>query len=164
MKRYSLTKDKYLSTEELLTLGSSIECHPGRNTALLALAINTGARASELLAITKADLDFETKSVYIRGLKGSRDRWIPLHDEIFAQVAQHIPFGISYSMLNLVWQKYKPVDKKFHSLRHTFAVNLYRRTKDIKLVQIALGHTSLLNTMVYVDYVVSQEELRRIIA
>lgn len=160
---YRITKDKYLSSEELANVTKLIEKYPVRDTALLALAVHTGARASELLIVQPTDLDLETKSVYIRGLKGSRDRWIPLHNDVFDLVKQHIPFNISYSRLVAIWDKYRPVKKKFHSLRHTFAVNLYKRTKDIKLVQIALGHTSILNTMVYVDYVVSQEELRRIL-
>jgi site-specific recombinase XerC len=36
-----------------------------------------------------------------------------------------------------------------HSLRHTFATELYRRTRDVALVQAALGHASIASTMVY---------------
>jgi len=37
-----------------------------------------------------------------------------------------------------------------HTLRHTFASDLYRRTKDIVTVKNALGHSSITTTMVYV--------------
>jgi integrase len=37
----------------------------------------------------------------------------------------------------------------FHSLRHTFAMHLYRETEDILLVQRMLGHRSLTSTQVY---------------
>ena len=36
-----------------------------------------------------------------------------------------------------------------HSLRHTFAMNLYRRTRDLRLVQTALGHKRITTTEIY---------------
>ena len=36
-----------------------------------------------------------------------------------------------------------------HTLRHTFATDLYRNTRNIRLVQKALGHSDLSTTMVY---------------
>ena len=45
-----------------------------------------------------------------------------------------------------------------HSLRHTFATELYRRTRDLGLVQAALGHASITSTMVYAR--VDEERLR----
>jgi integrase/recombinase XerD len=40
-----------------------------------------------------------------------------------------------------------------HMLRHTYATELYRETKDIRLVQKALGHASLTTTMIYTHIV-----------
>jgi site-specific recombinase XerD len=45
-----------------------------------------------------------------------------------------------------------------HSLRHTFATRLYRRTGDLYLVQRALGHRQVTTTEVYAR--VSDESLR----
>jgi integrase/recombinase XerD len=36
-----------------------------------------------------------------------------------------------------------------HTLRHTFATELYKHTKDLALVQKALGHASISTTMIY---------------
>jgi len=36
-----------------------------------------------------------------------------------------------------------------HSLRHTFATNLLEKTSNIRLVQLALGHSSVETTMIY---------------
>ena len=38
---------------------------------------------------------------------------------------------------------------KVHSLRHSFAASLYRRTGDVLLVKEALGHRSISSTLVY---------------
>jgi integrase len=72
-------------------------------------------------------------------------------------------FPITYNRLRQIWDLYRPVQKKFHSLRHTFAIQLYKKTKDIRLVQVALGHRNVMNTMIYADYVYSQTELRKLI-
>lgn len=156
-----ITKDKYLSDVELNDTVRILERYPSRDTTIIRLAIATGARASELLKITKNDLDENAKAVYIRAVKGSLDRWIPLTDDLFAAVKEYLPFDIKYDRLDDIWRFYRPVEKSFHSLRHTFAINLYRRTKDVKLVQMALGHKSMTSTQIYMNFVYSMEEMRR---
>lgn len=139
---------------------------------MLTVAVHTGARPSEILNIQKQDVQESTGSVYIRGLKGSRDRDIPLPPAVFKRLlilARGRPrpesrvFPIALRTYQGIWFQYRPAEKPLKSLRHTFAVRLYQRTKDIKLVQIALGHTTLMNTSIYADFVYSQEELRKIL-
>ncbi|MDD5466150.1 MAG: tyrosine-type recombinase/integrase, partial [Candidatus Omnitrophica bacterium] len=45
-----------------------------------------------------------------------------------------------------------------HTLRHTFATDLLKETKNIRLVQRALGHVSLSTTMIYTHIVDDQLE------
>lgn len=45
-----------------------------------------------------------------------------------------------------------------HTLRHTFATDFYRKTKDAVVVKNALGHSSITTTMVYVHLVGSDVE------
>jgi integrase/recombinase XerC len=135
------------------------------------LALRTGGRASELLGLRHVDLNTYDSSVFIRGIKGSNDREIPLPAKLFEKLqayAATVPsssnlFPIGYHRLRQIWDWYRPVPKKFHSLRHTFAIRLYKKTKDIRLVQVALGHRNITNTMIYADYHYSQEELRKLI-
>jgi len=50
------------------------------------------------------------------------------------------------------------IDKNVHphTLRHTFATDLYRETGKIRLVQKALGHADLSTTMIY-THIVDEE-------
>jgi integrase/recombinase XerC len=171
--RYSLNKNKYLLEPEYEKLLNLIEVHyrtDTRNCLLLKLALKTGARAQELLNIRKGDLNSYEETVFIRGIKGSNDRELPIKPELFKQLYKFAQscgtekiFPISYNRLRQVWELYRPVQKKFHCLRHTFAIQLYKKTKDVRLVQVALGHRNIMNTMIYADYVYSQQELRRLI-
>lgn len=172
MSRYQLNKSKYLLESEEKELRRVLKLFEGkepRDTALIELALSTGARASEVLSIKGADLEPENQTVFIKGLKGSNDREIPVRSHLFSRLnslstgSEDFVFKISYPRLVQIWLSYRPCPKKFHSLRHTFALNLYKKTKDIRLVQVALGHRSIQNTMIYADYVYTTNELKKLI-
>lgn len=174
--RYALNKNKYLldpEVERLEALLARAESLESRNVLLIWLALKTGARATELLGLRKVDLNPYDKTLFIRGIKGSNDRELPLAPWLFERVREYTDrqvegasgdlFPIGYHRLRQVWDWYRPSGKKFHALRHTFAIRLYRKTKDLRLVQVALGHRNITNTMIYADYVYSQQELRKLI-
>lgn len=167
---YKLTKEKYLSDFEQNRLTEILEKFENkyqRDTALIWLALFSGGRAKELLNITVKDLDKELQSVFIRGLKGSDDREIPVPEWLFKKLINLTPsedgriFPISYQRLDQIWGEFRPVRKKFHSLRHSFAINVYRKTKDLRILQVALGHKNLKNTMIYAQYQYRTDELRK---
>jgi integrase/recombinase XerC len=168
--RYELTREKYLNDAELSALlltFSKFEVSDFRNVCLLRLALETGSRASELLNLTAHDFDYKGNAIYVHGLKGSSDRWIPLRPLLAGQLfslplsIDGHPFAIGYKRLFDIWQLYKPCDKRFHSLRHTFALNLFRKSSDIHLVQRALGHRSLVTTSIYMTYSYGLPEMRK---
>ncbi len=171
--RYSLNKNKYLlppETAKLRQLITDFSDKDPRNCLLLSLALRTGGRAQELLNIQHTDLNAYDQTVFLRGIKGSNDREIPLQSQFFDRLFRYSEqqkspkvFPITYDRLYQIWDLYRPVPKKFHALRHTFAIELYQKTKDIRLLQVALGHRNITNTMIYADYVYSQQELRRLI-
>lgn len=171
---YSLNKKKYLTDQEYDHLIELLHAHKERdlrNCLLLFLALFTGARATELLNLKVSDLDENDQTLFIQGIKGSNNREIPLAPWLFQLCKQYVRqnhisrrlFPITYNRLLQIWQFYRPVEKKFHALRHTFAIRLYKKTKDIRLLQVALGHRNIMNTMIYADYVYSQEELKKLI-
>lgn len=171
--RTQLNKNKYLlppEKERLLKIIKDYILSDTRDCLILWIAIRTGARATEILNLQKSDLNSYDESIFIRGIKNSNDREIPVPSELFKLLLRYSEgvkgsrlFPITYDRLYQIWAFYRPVEKKFHSLRHTFAIELYQKTKDLRLVQVALGHRNITNTMIYADYVYSQTELRKLI-
>lgn len=168
--KYSLNGRKYLQPSEFdrleVLLSGPGQC---RNRLILRMAVCTGARASEILNIEKRDLNPDAQSVFIRGLKGSNDRELPLTTDFFLELQRYAKtiagarlFPIGYHRLRDIWAFYRPVEKRFGTLRHTFAIRLYSATLDLRLVQAALGHRSITNTMIYAEYHYTLEELKRI--
>ncbi len=163
-----LTRDKYLNDEELRNLNNTLQRNKDsdvRNCALLELMLVSGGRCAEILSLTRSDLNLVEVSVYLRGKKRSRDREIPIQGQLIDRLASLCEVGrlfpIGYHQLRNIWDLYRPAKKSLHSIRHTAALNLYRKTKDIKLVQTFLGHRSMTNTEIYLSFVSSQEDLRR---
>jgi site-specific recombinase XerD len=173
LARYALNKTKYLLEPEVEHLEDVLTRHNEkdvRNVLMLELALKTGGRAQEILNICRADLNSYDETVLIKGLKGSSDREIPLPRELFQRLMRFASsqdsekiFDVTYNRFRDIWVMYRPVPKKLHALRHTFAIRLFKKTKDLRLVQMALGHRNITNTMVYADYVYSQSELRKLI-
>ncbi|MGZ3722013.1 MAG: tyrosine-type recombinase/integrase [Bdellovibrionales bacterium] len=174
--RYALNKNKYLLEPEVDRLNYILESFKNkdpRNCTLLWVLLHTGARAQEVLNLRMDDLNTFDQSVFIRGIKGSNDREIPVPSWLFERLekeaaksgggASETIFPITYNRLRQIWDMFRPVHKKLHGLRHTFAIRLYKKTKDLRLVQVALGHRNITNTMVYADYAYSQQELRKLI-
>lgn len=168
--RYELDRTKFLDSHELGLLKNILSKYRNRDTLLIELALVTGARAGELLALTKDRIFPKSNSILILASKGSKNREIPLRPKLFKELLDYsntvegdLIFNISYRRLLDLWHHYRPVVKSFHSLRHTFAVNLYSKTKDIKLVQLALGHRSPTTTAIYTDFSYSLEQMRRIL-
>lgn len=168
---YTLTKEKYLNDEEqkrLVEIFHKYKKSRPRDISLFALTLYTGGRAKEILNLRVRDLDMTHKSIFLTGLKNSRDRDIPLPDWVFElaekQAAGKEPdeklFNISYVRMYQLWLKYRPCKKNIHALRHTMGINLYRRKKDIKLLQAVLGHKSWKNSMIYADYHYNFYEVR----
>jgi integrase/recombinase XerC len=158
---YSLTHEKFLSDFEVSRLESILQRFRSsnlRDVTLIRTALETGARAQEILNILPKDLDHERTRVFIRGLKKSSDRYIPVHLDLFDDIVtltlggSRPPFVVVYNTFRSIWLQYRPTKKKLHALRHTYAVRLYRETKDLMMVKHLLGHRNISNTIIYLDF------------
>ena len=162
-------EDLLKTIDELLT---SEESRDKRDGALLLLAFETGARATECLMVCWHHVDFNLKTVKLRGLKGSKDRVLPISSklcEAFKELGappvddpyyHTLIFNFSYRWFKKIWDKRRPSAKKLHSLRHTRALEVFRKSKNIHITQNFLGHRSISSTMVYMDYCYNADELR----
>ncbi len=169
---YQITKHKFLNPEEYARFEISLANAPTRDQAIFGLMMATGGRPSEILNITKADMNTHEQRVHIRGLKNSFDRELPIPPKLFALIEDMAKdlrpndpiFHTGLRLLQLRWSILRPNQNLgVRSLRHTFAIRLYAKTKDIQLVQRVLGHKSILNTMVYAHYFYSQEEFKKLL-
>jgi site-specific recombinase XerD len=172
-KRYQITPEKHLDHAEVNRLEALLAFDVSEVGLAIRLLLETGARVSELLQLPKSALLRDSKSLSIMGIKGSLDRVIPLKDRTFHLLATHIAStrGISIFTFKKRWLQHQwtalyaakiETAKSLHSLRHTFAIELFKLCRDVRLVQQALGHASINNTMVYASYVYSVEDLRRV--
>jgi integrase/recombinase XerD len=150
---------------------------PRRNHALVSVMLASGLRCAEALALEWAPhIDLMSGRVWVENGKGGRDRivWLPPHvlDVLGAWRTSNahnlvFPTGAGARMLTCYVRAAIPraarragIDKRVHPhlLRHTFATELYRRTRDIRIVQRALGHSSIAHTQIYTH--VSDNEVR----
>jgi len=151
-----------------------------RNHLILKIMLDTGLRASEATSLKWNHIDLMSGKLMVREGKGAKDRtlWLSEDDLELLQKwkerqVNEIDKKCSYIFTTLEgdpiqnrylrkmvkrYSKKADIDKNVspHTLRHTFATDLYRETKNIRLVQKALGHSDLSTTMIY-THIVDEE-------
>lgn len=152
----NLTKEDFFTSSELSDLSKTLG--KDRYSCLVRLALCTGARESELIQLSKRDIDRSTGQIYIHATKGSDDREVRISDDLIKDLIaleNFMLFDYSTAWIRMQWYKRRPesIKKRFHCFRHTFGVELYRATKDIMFVKKAMGHKSLTSTLCYVQCV-----------
>jgi integrase/recombinase XerD len=150
-----------------------------RDHLLFDLMLSTGIRLSAALALDAADVDFDRGELVVSHAKGNREERVILGRDIRDHLVGYLagrPSGplftdqrgrristrqaqrrLAQALATAGCQARSP-----HSLRHSFAQKLYRRTGDVLLVQRALGHLAIASTLVYAAADV--ERLREVLA
>ena len=169
----------YLSESEceMLLNGATGNCKE-----MIFLALRTGLRFGEIIALDWQDVNFETKILSVSksismGLMGStksnRTRHIPLSQELCAMLYQRRQLSGSV----FLGKSGKPMKRSvcstalrrackrsnlrligWHTLRHTFASHLAQKNISLKAIQELLGHSNIMTTMRYAH--LSPSELR----
>lgn len=169
---WTLSSSKFLSDTEDQDLLSRLERDPSRDATMLLMLRSFGMRAGELLDLRKSDVNIANRSFLIRGTKGSNNREFPLAPHLFLRLMEEVDkcvdggehvFKIKYWRLSNIWGFYRPIKKGLHCLRHTFAISMYRKHKDIILVKNLLGHKFLTSTMTYQDFCYSQDRFKEVL-
>jgi len=121
----------------------------------------TGVRVSELSGIRMEDIDFGGHTIRVKG-KGGKIRTVFIDgdtlDEIraFAGDRKEGPLfpgqmgkPLSPRTIQFIFRQYAPPGITPHKLRHSYASELYTRSKNLRVVQENLGHSSIKTTEIY---------------
>jgi site-specific recombinase XerD len=150
---------KYLKHNQVLRLIDSIE--DMRDKLIVRTIYATGVRVSELCNINIEDIDSDEHTIRIRG-KGDKIRTVFIDDETLGELTKFIgnriagPLfvgqqgkHISSRAIQHIFKHYAPQGITPHKIRHSYASELYKRSKNLRVVQENLGHTSIKTTEIY---------------
>jgi integrase/recombinase XerC/integrase/recombinase XerD len=150
---------KYLKHNQVLRLIDSIE--DPRDKLIVRTIYATGVRVSELCNMNLEDIDFDEHTIKIRG-KGDKTRLVFVDDDTLTDILKFIgnrivgPLfigqqgkHISSRAIQHIFKHYAPSGITPHKIRHSYASELYRRSKNLRVVQENLGHTSIKTTEIY---------------
>lgn len=149
---------------------------PHRNKIMIRFLLNTGLRLSEMTNLEWKDINLMTGLVKVVEGKGLKDRILWLDEEtltmlgkwkqrqfkewgrsdlVFTTRTLHSLDGKAVRSMIKTYSDKAGIKKHIttHSLRHTFASDLLRDTKNIRIVQKALGHANISSTQIYTHIV-----------
>ncbi len=172
---------EYMTEEEISKFIKAIDTYPFRkdsaakNRALIKMILYTGIRVSEAVNLKIKDIIMD-KDVYIlkitgkgnktrvvmiksKHIKNDLDEWLSRRnckkDLLFcnkkgsALTQAYVSRIVEKILLSAGIKKEK---NGAHMLRHTFATLLYKKSKDLILVQESLGHASLDTSRIYTHF------------
>jgi site-specific recombinase XerD len=150
---------KYLKHNQVLRLLDSIE--DLRDKLIVRTIYATGVRVSELCNMNIEDIDFDEHTIRIRG-KGDKMRTVFVDDDTLEELLKFIGTriagpvfvgqqgkNISSRAIQHIFKNYAPPGITPHKIRHSYASELYKRSKNLRVVQENLGHTSIKTTEIY---------------
>lgn len=147
---------------------------PVRDRLIIELALGTGLRVSELanLKVEELYLKKGQNSLIVRNGKGGKDGVVQFNAKLKELILEYLSYRhstspflfpskhgeqITASGIQQVFKKWAakaglPGRYSIHSLRHTYAVRLYKASGyNLRLVQKQLRHSSVATTQVYAD-------------
>ena len=113
------------------------------------MAVETGMRRSELLAMRWDDVDVGARTVLLRSTKNGHPRTVPLSPralEIIRDTPRFgkIVFGVSANAVRLAWERLKRragvTDLRFHDLRHEAVSRFFENGLNMPEVAAISGH------------------------
>lgn len=171
-------RDRFLSLDEKDRFLNA--CKASSNShlySIVSLAILTGMRFSEIMKLSKRDLDFEQKIITLQKTKNGERRYIPITAQVEAILNEYI--SIQMKDDELIFKSVRPNNKRgvitirkafekalevaqiqgfrFHDLRHTSASYLAMNGATQGELMAILGHKTPAMTRRYAHY--SQKHL-----
>ena len=167
---------KYLTPiERAAFIAAAFKASPNTSTFCLTLAL-TGARISEVLALTADRLDQSEGTVILETLKRRRKglfRAVPVPRELLSYIALIHGFP-HHSLKERLWKFSRPTawkrvrdvmavagvgpcQAKPKALRHAFAVEAVQQRIALSLIRKWLGHAKIETTAIYAEPVGAEE-------
>lgn len=151
---------RYLMPEETTRLLSVCQT-PAYLRPIVDLAMHTGMRRSEILALHWSDVDLRRRTITLSHTKNNERRVIPVNDTV-AAVLKAWPRVVGTDALfpdlngpmvtRAFWRACRKADVpnlRLHDLRHTFASYLAMGGFNLRAIQQLLGHKDLRMTARY---------------
>lgn len=160
---------KTLHVDELARLATALEGarspEDERDRVLITLLLNAGIRIGSAVGIDIEDIDFEHSELHLRtakndaratavlpkaaaeplrGLIGNRKT-----GPVFMAGDRRMSLRHAQRRIARWFEAANIRGKSCHTLRHCFATQLLERTGDLRLVQKAMGHRSIVSTTIY---------------
>lgn len=168
--------------EDLLNQFNLRYITPHRNRTMIKLILNTGLRLSEMTNLKWKHVNLNSGQIKVVEGKGRKDRFLYIDeymleemgkwkerqfkvwgrsDYIFTTRNLTLLDGKSVRQMIKTYSTKAGIDKHIttHSLRHTFATDLLRDNKNIRVVQRALGHADISTTQIYTHIVDDELEI-----
>jgi integrase/recombinase XerC len=138
-----------------------------RDHVLFDLMLSTGVRLGSALGMDIDDLDLRRGEIRLRSFKGGREERLYLGTRIRAHLRRFVagrtsgPVFVGRGDARMssrhvqrrfaLWLARAGIETRLppHALRHSFAMRVYAKTRDIHLVQQALHHRAVASTVVY---------------
>jgi len=156
-----------------------------RDWMIVDLGLSAGLRASEIanLKVCNIFVGYGEETLFIENSKNHKSRNVIIDKKLKRHIKEYLDFKArigeqdtgylliterrSKYTLNGIQRRFKkvcelaglPKHYSIHSTRHSFATQLLKVTKNLRLIQKQLGHSSISTTSVYAD--VLDDEIKK---
>ena len=140
-----------------------------RNKTIISLMLHCGLRLSQITNLKPGNINLTKGKLRVESGKGKKDRDLAIPDYLndLLEAWRNIRPKSNYFFSTLKSRKLSDryiqqmvkrytqkagIEKKIspHTLRHTYATQYYRQTKDIKTLRRILGHSDISTTTIYI--------------
>jgi integrase/recombinase XerD len=162
----------FFSGDEFNTLLSGVQSRDFRELCITALL--TGLRLGELLSLRWTEIDFTSKVIQVKNsetftTKSKKNRTVPMSEELFRLLRERKENVRNECAFVFHNEKGKPLKEQtvsqqfkkcvrsaglndklhFHSIRHSFATHLVKKSVPLFAIQKLLGHSTSKTTEIY---------------
>lgn len=148
----TIRDNQALNIAQRIQLANYLVTQPERTKFVITILSTTGMRADELVNLDLSNLAKRTKIIG----KGNKERYIFLNNDVITMAAK--VDKLSYITINRICKK---IEKELfkdqiqftpHTLRYSYATNLYNKGGSIEVISQLLGHEDIKTTLGYITF------------